>query len=51
MRRINRAEGCIVLVRPDQYVANILPLNAHRNLSEFFNGFMLEQSRMRKSAD
>ncbi|UCH49410.1 MAG: FAD-binding monooxygenase [Betaproteobacteria bacterium] len=44
LRGINRAEGCIVLVRPDQYVAHVLPLNACRSLSEFFDGFMLPQS-------
>ncbi len=51
LRGINRMEGCIVVVRPDQYVAHVLPLSAHRNLSEFFDVFMLEQSRMRSSAD
>ncbi|NIO39839.1 MAG: 3-hydroxybenzoate 4-monooxygenase [Burkholderiales bacterium] len=44
MRGINRAEGCIVVVRPDQYVAHVLPLNAYQTLSRFFNGFMLRQS-------
>ncbi len=43
MRGINRAEGCMVLVRPDQYVAHVLPLHAHQALSEFFSGFMLPQ--------
>ncbi len=45
IRRINREKGCMVLVRPDQYVAHVLPLDAHRALSEFFAGFMLLQSR------
>lgn len=43
MRGINRAEGCMVVVRPDQYVAHILPLDAHADLAVFFEGFMLEQ--------
>ncbi len=44
LRGIDRAEGCMVLVRPDQYVAHVLPLQAHQALSEFFCGFMLPQS-------
>ena len=42
LRGINRVEGCMVVVRPDQYVAHVLPLNAHQLLAEFFAGFMLE---------
>ena len=41
MRGINRKKGCIVIVRPDQHVANILPLDAHTQLAEFFTGFLL----------
>jgi hypothetical protein len=26
----------VVVVRPDQFVADVLPLDAHRRLSEFF---------------
>lgn len=36
LRGIDRA-GCIVIVRPDQYVAQILPLDAVENLSAFFD--------------
>ncbi len=43
MRGINRDNGCIVVVRPDQYVAHVLPLDAHKTLTEFFAGFMLPQ--------
>jgi phenol 2-monooxygenase len=35
LRGIDR-RGCMVLVRPDQYVAHILPLDAHEALAEFF---------------
>ena len=35
LRSLNREEGCMVLVRPDQYVANILPLEAHAMLHDF----------------
>ena len=41
LRGVNRKEGCIVLVRPDQYVAHVLPLAAFAELGAFFDGFML----------
>ncbi|HQA17892.1 MAG TPA: FAD-dependent monooxygenase [Novosphingobium sp.] len=41
MRGIDRSQGCIVVVRPDQYVAQILPLSAHRELADFFAGFLI----------
>ena len=40
-RGIDRASGCMVIVRPDQHVANILPLTAYHELSDFFDAFML----------
>jgi phenol 2-monooxygenase (NADPH) len=41
MRGVDRERGCVVVVRPDQYVAHILPLDAHAELSAFFDGFMV----------
>lgn len=41
IRRIDRDRGCVVVVRPDQYVANILPLDAYDELTAFFGKFML----------
>ncbi|MFM9940084.1 MAG: FAD-binding monooxygenase [Hyphomicrobiaceae bacterium] len=41
MRGIDRDEGCIVIVRPDQYVAHVLPLDAQAELAAFFDGFMV----------
>jgi phenol 2-monooxygenase (NADPH) len=41
MRGIDRDRGCMVVVRPDQYVAHVLPLDAYSELSEFFAGFLL----------
>lgn len=35
--------GAIVVVRPDQYVAHVLPLAATAELAAFFRGFMREQ--------
>lgn len=40
MRGIDRARGCMVVVRPDQYVAHVLPLDAHAALSRFFAGIL-----------
>lgn len=40
MRGINREQGALVIVRPDQYVAHVLPLDAHAELAQFFDGFM-----------
>jgi len=40
-RGIDRSNGCMVVVRPDQHIANILPLDAHAELSQFFVEFML----------
>lgn len=44
LRGIDRAQGAIVLVRPDQHVANILPLDAHDALGDFFGAFMLDRT-------
>jgi phenol 2-monooxygenase (NADPH) len=44
MRRIDREAGCMVVVRPDQYVAQVLPLDGYEALAAYFDGFMLPQS-------
>ncbi len=41
LRGVNRSSGALVVVRPDQYIALVLPLDAHDALSRFFDGFML----------
>lgn len=41
MRGINRDSGCMVVVRPDQYIANVLPLDAFGELSQFFRGILV----------
>ena len=41
MRGIDRHRGCIVVVRPDQYIANVLPLGVFEALSDFFEGVLL----------
>ena len=42
LRSIDRVSGCLVLVRPDQYVAHVLPLDATDELAGFFAGILLE---------
>src|SRR4051812_3380714 len=41
MRGVDRAKGCMVVVRPDQYVAHVLPLDGRAALAAYFDGFML----------
>jgi phenol 2-monooxygenase (NADPH) len=43
LRRIDRENGAMVVVRPDQHVANVLPLDAFDALADFFGQFLLEQ--------
>jgi phenol 2-monooxygenase len=40
-RGIDRDSGCVVLVRPDQYVSAVLPLDAHDALSAWFAGILI----------
>ena len=41
MRGVDRQHGALVIVRPDQYVAQVLPLGDHAALSAYFEAFML----------
>ncbi len=45
MRGIDRERGCMVVVRPDQYVAHVLPLDAFDELALFFDGFLVPAAR------
>jgi 2-polyprenyl-6-methoxyphenol hydroxylase-like FAD-dependent oxidoreductase len=44
MRGIDRQQGCLVVVRPDQYIAQVSPLGATEELTAFFSGFMIDQT-------
>jgi phenol 2-monooxygenase len=44
MRGIDRERGCMVIVRPDQYVAHVLPLDGYAQLAAYFDGFMTHAS-------
>jgi phenol 2-monooxygenase len=46
LRGIDRG-GAVVVVRPDHYVANVLPLSATDELAAFFAGNMLPRRRLR----
>ena len=35
----------MVVVRPDQYVAHVLPLDAHEALADFFAGILIDATR------
>lgn len=41
MRGIDRDKGCMIVVRPDQYVAHVLPLDGYDELSAFFADILL----------
>jgi len=43
MRGIDREAGCMVVVRPDQYIAHVLPIDGTKQLASFFDGFLLPQ--------
>ncbi|WP_456600453.1 FAD-binding monooxygenase [Blastococcus sp. SYSU DS0616] len=42
MRGIDRERGCMVLARPDQHVAAVLPLDAGDELADFLAGVLVE---------
>ena len=43
LRGIDREQGATVVVRPDQYVSNVLPLEAHDELGRFFAAFLIDR--------
>jgi phenol 2-monooxygenase len=50
LRGVNRDTGCVVVVRPDQYVAHILPLHGYEALTDFFAGILTDASPPGQSA-
>lgn len=42
MRGINRNSGCMVIVRPDQYVAEVLPLDDYEGLASILSKVLIE---------
>jgi phenol 2-monooxygenase len=45
LRRIARDQGALVVVRPDQYVSHVLPLDAYAELAAFFAPLLIEVGR------
>jgi phenol 2-monooxygenase (NADPH) len=50
LRGVDRETGCMVVVRPDQYVSHVLPLDSREALVDFFGGILIE-ARQRAEAD
>ncbi|KJE36627.1 phenol 2-monooxygenase [Thalassospira sp. HJ] len=44
MRGIDHDHGCMVLVRPDQYISHVLPLDAYGALSAFLNNILIARN-------
>jgi phenol 2-monooxygenase len=44
LRGISRDSGCVVVVRPDQYVSDVLPLDADDTLTAFFDRILAPPS-------
>jgi len=45
MRGVDRTVGALVVVRPDQHVGHVLPLDGFDELVDFFAGFMVPAGR------
>ena len=43
LRGIDRENGAMVIVRPDQHVANVLPLDGYEELADFFGRFLIDR--------
>lgn len=44
LRGIDRAQGCLLVVRPDQHVGAVLPLAARAELAAYFAGILLPRA-------
>jgi phenol 2-monooxygenase len=43
LRGIDRSKGAVVVVRPDQYIAQVLPLDEFETFDNYFATYLLEQ--------
>ena len=48
LRSVNRETGCIIVVRPDQYVSHVLPLHGHEALGSFFATILINTGNQRR---
>jgi phenol 2-monooxygenase len=42
LRAVNRETGCMIVVRPDQYISHVLPLHEHEALAACFAGILID---------
>jgi len=45
MRGIDRQAGCMVVVRPDQYIAQVMSLDGYAQLAAYFDRFAAVRGR------
>ncbi|WP_417527624.1 FAD-binding monooxygenase [Marinomonas shanghaiensis] len=43
-RGIDKKNGCLIIVRPDQYVADVLPLDDHKSIIRFFDSVLISST-------
>ncbi|OQU96557.1 Phenol hydroxylase, dimerization domain-containing protein [Cladophialophora immunda] len=43
---VDRARGCAVILRPDQYVSWVGDMDDYESMDKFFSGFMVEQPQL-----
>ena len=43
-------QGCVVVLRPDQYISYVGPMDDVKSLNLFFSGFMVPQTKHVKAA-
>ncbi|KAH7002398.1 FAD binding domain-containing protein [Ilyonectria destructans] len=46
---ISRDEGCVVVLRPDQYISYVGKVDDYESIDSFFSGFMLPQNTVEES--
>jgi phenol 2-monooxygenase (NADPH) len=42
LRGVDRDTGCMIVVRPDQYISHLLPLHGHEALTDFFAAILID---------
>ena len=42
LRGVDRTQGAVVIVRPDQYIAQVLPLNEYAAFDEYFATYLID---------
>ena len=48
LRGLNRKSGALLVVRPDQFIARVQPLDDYTGLAQFFDRFMIEEELLEK---